>query len=962
MTSVPANVPAHSGASPTRDPAFSLQDFGALVSSALDSFLPPKNGQSTRQYASDTFKKLKGALRRRKDQQDASKDALRTRPPLLSETRHLTSSSVPVLSEIEPSRLKRVHASTSLANLRVYEDGRFDSNMSYIATPASPGEPYGSGIFRLPTNVPSWSRHDLRNHANEHAFPEIPRDAQNSRSFLSLKPLIIPSLTKKSSRLLFSSGSPPSSLSEQITSPRNVGSPQDDSGVMFSFFDDSGYADDALPAYKVVREKSRPGLRSLFSSSTLNSELRSQSRYNISARKWEDKALPPPPTEGQPSTQIHQADRTSRTFTGRNEAQRQEMGDKHAVASLFYTSPSHRKAPRRPIHDRLSAHIGKLHGDSRRPPPYPSPTSPLPPTPDLLPVGLPAVSPANSDHYHATDGDASRRSNEGSERSVDSMEILSWRMPVLEQRISKNSTSSAGHAHACGRPSRGSIRERLGLGPRLHLHVPLPTQDVSQPHPYAKSRSASLSPYKHNKTFSCLTVRPVPGKVSSSPKRSVSRLASASLVSLRSITTITAPSKDIYDEDADSDRRDALGVDRAFTPEDDPFAAIAPSPVSPLFYTHIPIKNTKLRSFMPLGNNSTVSVGKAVPETPMSAPATLTSFQSHCDLRSTSSSPVLTASSSIEISMQPPLINEARVASPSSVNSGLPPSLVEALRQTPSSPHVSDYLNIPRHNLSHVLAQTRKVQGARKASSKSKLNGNGEGNSHHVVGHTDSRPNSPFPMIFLKSVAAKASSAALKKNKRESILSSQSEMTEERSNKGEPVAAEAEAETTPQSYTSELLVECPIQGLVCEPLGANDADAFGEACRAEVKRDIMSPTAWFLDEDCTRDTEAANNNIDSSTRGPEPGEGEAHADALMKETVGEEGIDQPAPPQLFRESLHKAYPETDSETDTENECGPSDSRSWPLPPPRTVVVNEENGESWHTVEPIVEVSATVFPS
>ena len=62
---------------------------------------------------------------------------------------------------------------------------------------------------------------------------------------------------------------------------------------------------------------------------------------------------------------------------------------------------------------------------------YPSPTSPLPPTPELSPVGLPVVSPPNSDHLH------------GEDRSIDSLEIQAWRMPALQLEVSKTSSDSS---------------------------------------------------------------------------------------------------------------------------------------------------------------------------------------------------------------------------------------------------------------------------------------------------------------------------------------------------------------------------------------------------------------------------------------------------------------------------------------------------------------------------------------
>lgn len=216
---------------------------------------------------------------------------------------------------------------------------------------------------------------------------------------------------------------------------------------MRSFFDDSGYEDEASHIFS--RKKSRPKLRAFFSSasgaSTVNkARTSSWDDCDIGQKISPDKDLPPTPPFTEHVTPSHpyhmqqdldsggdseQYNSTS-FFPSSNE--RDIFYRPSLVISTNCGSRNFQEEPEaRPI--RASNPSPRRAGRRLRssPPPYPSPNSPLPPTPELSPVGLPMVSPPNSDHYH------------GEDRSIDSLESLAWRMPALQLQISKTSSDSS---------------------------------------------------------------------------------------------------------------------------------------------------------------------------------------------------------------------------------------------------------------------------------------------------------------------------------------------------------------------------------------------------------------------------------------------------------------------------------------------------------------------------------------
>ena len=101
-------------------------------------------------------------------------------------------------------------------------------------------------------------------------------------------------------------------------------------------------------------------------------------------------------------------------------------------------------------------------------------------------------------------------------------------------------------------------------------------------------------------------------------KKPIAALASASFVSLRSIATITASNS--HGDKVETDDLDA-DMDRAFTPDEDPFAAL--TPVSIISSASSSAK-ADTRSLMPLQNSTGGSL--RLHDVPLSAPATLTTF------------------------------------------------------------------------------------------------------------------------------------------------------------------------------------------------------------------------------------------------------------------------------------------------------------------------------------------------
>lgn len=290
------------------------------------------------------------------------------------------------------------------------------------------------------------------------------------------KSLPFPKLKRKSSRLLFSSGSPPS--------PSTPNTPPDVQAVenslsecdgMKSFFDDSGFEED-LPSLNVIRKvKSRPRIKHFFSAPSAIFHDSPDIQYRAT------KPLPPTPTipHTHPIREWEKAQITQIPIPSEPSLESKEVeheSSRGGYASPFYALPSlpHRPAPlptktsqerinrenivlkprainvrERSPFGRISRSIDLVRAPVRNkvrhsPSPYPSPTSPLPPIPDVLPT--PLSSNASMKSLGPIDGEQDLSENmscESADQSVDSVEILSWRTKGLQKRSSKTSSGSA---------------------------------------------------------------------------------------------------------------------------------------------------------------------------------------------------------------------------------------------------------------------------------------------------------------------------------------------------------------------------------------------------------------------------------------------------------------------------------------------------------------------------------------
>ncbi len=139
----------------------------------------------------------------------------------------------------------------------------------------------------------------------------------------------------------------------------------------------------------------------------------------------------------------------------------------------------------------------------------------------------------------------------------------------------------------------------------------------------------------------------------------------------------------------------------------------------------------------------------------------------------------------------------------------------------------------------------------------------------------------------------------------------------------------------------------------------------------EVVRDIVSPTAWFLDSDDENEEDVKKERspcvglglkLTASPRGSVAGLARGTAVDDVRSLLSQKSEDRAftllRPRSVLDAGLVVHFPEreylTGSETETEMDAKHSNA-SWPLPPIRTFVVDEETGEGWHDVESTVEV-------
>ena len=351
--------------------------------------------------------------------------------------------------------------------------------------------------------------------------------------------------------------------------------------------------------------------------------------------------------------------------------------------------------------------------------------------------------------------------------------------------------------------SKGDNKKRLGITPNLNLNVPLLSRRERP-----ASRDAPRDKPKRPKRLHGiprLRLQATSGLLTSNPMLPIVKLASSSLVSLRTISTITGGSKAICDEDQPSPHRSSLELERPFTPEEDPFAATPQTPLTPVDPASYSKSHSKenLKSFLPLGNEPGISPDRL--NTSASFPGWRYPFRP----TSSQSSPALT----------PPQTSTG-LSSPSKTANGLlsiPCSKVKSTRRntllrTPSTP------SIPQRKTLHIntfLANNKSNKAEQKK-------------GHEVSARPDSRPSSPFPMLFRKSRGRKPSSNATRESPVSSNISTPtSDVFNFSPITSTPVCQKQRASPSHWSAPSSLLLSRKLEGLVQESheVGSQGADA-----------------------------------------------------------------------------------------------------------------------------------------
>lgn len=444
-------------------------------------------------------------------------------------------------------------------------------------------------------------------------------------------------------------------------------------------------------------------------------------------------------------------------------------------------------------------------------------------------------------------------------------------------------------------------------------------------------------------------------------------------------------------EDEPEPHRNAFEIDSLIALDEDPFAAYPPTPVTPVAPHNTPVETTPhQQSFMSFANNSGASVSGSGKSD--SKPSTKSIADSRtvasADWRSASTPTLLTAPAE-----QGRLTRDLRSARKlPDRHSGLPPSLVVALDRghvnritstTPASPtypgDATEHAVGPgqkkeiRLHVNTVLGRVRRTQHAPTDSvnslsglSEASRPGSQASSPGAIIGHSSSRPHSPFPFLFLRSKHA---------NGRGSALSGSDFSAQEAETFPEDVRRRADT-PIPDVKSVTALREVRVKDL---------SNSQGKAsCSAtlsvpipecdepeEVVRDMASSTAWFLESDDEKDE------VEDKERSPCVGLGlkltasppgsvtgcargaavdDARSILSMKSDDRVSTLLRPRSALNVGLDIHSTKNENPIESETEIDNEAKSGASWPLPPIRTFVVDEETGEGWHDVEPTVEVS------
>lgn len=468
------------------------------------------------------------------------------------------------------------------------------------------------------------------------------------------------------------------------------------------------------------------------------------------------------------------------------------------------------------------------------------------------------------------------------------------------------------------------------------MHDSIPEGNPRFSHILSQNLSSGIS--RGSRMFSSTVNLTLPSPRISSPIPPLSRLASASLVSLRSLTTIGAGNQHIS--------REANGLeamyeaDDIFYHEDDPFASLPPLPTLTPSNSHTSDESVEYHSFMPLGNDSVPTI--SIPDSPFGTPR-------HTHNRpmrfSNLSSPVVSTPPTPSSDDVPPL--PSRPGKNAADNHTDSPSRVSGQRN--QSMHTSR-----RNFFIPSVGHTRRTDARQYNRDSANLRKERSNTRVDTVERSDIHPNSSFPTRFLHPTVQRFRNLARKDSK--IGLTSPGIQTQAVSG----------------SEGSLSSIDAP------RPLSSVDTDKFADSCATKGHPDPESnaritdtPTGWFTDSETETETvenvseKTDESKEDKTVAQPHNAKDEGKTcnvcDSEVETgngTTGDIDLGLPRPHSEFwqsSESSSNASDAEDSQTETEDDGKLETSQAWPLPPIRTVVVDEERGEGWHDLESDIEV-------
>lgn len=436
----------------TRDRSFSIEQFTDLISTALDlhrvpdnqlSFSPPLTASqrihSPPKRARRALKKFRSAFFRKEDQEHAPQP-LHAQPQRSSfNASRLASSSTPALS-LPPLPLESGSQSTLELDLRF-------GSLTDPPTPAESAFVITPNIAHAQLNIGKAHRVCIRKCIDHVGIDRTSDDDVNvtqgtsdRSSDTNVKPQYV---LRRAPKQLMRPSSPSSSVyPEQLESistrdaSKSFDTSKMDADGMRSFFDDSGFAEaeNLFPKVSKKSSKSLLNIRNIFSKSPdpvlLANAATSQRSVNPLSPALASPA-DPFPEERVTSCGLSEEECVPTIYAHVN-------ADAHVSAHGAANEISSRSGQ---TSDPSLSTKGKKA--RRHPPIYPVPTCPLPP----IPVASLNDSAIHLDELFEPD------SNDASQSSINTAEIESWRMPMLELSTSITSSGSSSQAVSAMSPS-----------------------------------------------------------------------------------------------------------------------------------------------------------------------------------------------------------------------------------------------------------------------------------------------------------------------------------------------------------------------------------------------------------------------------------------------------------------------------------------------------------------------------